>query len=152
MVQPEPKRQSDSQTIEEQSGVRHRRQETDKSENYEKDWTRLSPGVGRLSRHKVSPGSRQVFPDCCIATSSKLKHSFLQGGGRFTRLEVQGYISPEQQLGGKRLVRVGRIIHAPVSNPTNLTDFPTEAWVKPFLWPVLRALSRGNKPLFTSLS
>ena len=27
-----------------------------------------------------------MFPDCCIASSSKLKHSFLQGGGRFTRL------------------------------------------------------------------
>lgn len=37
MVQPEPKGQVDSQMIEEQSGVRHRRQETDKSVNYEKD-------------------------------------------------------------------------------------------------------------------
>lgn len=37
MVQPEQKRQADSQMIEEQPGVRHRRQETDKSENYEKD-------------------------------------------------------------------------------------------------------------------
>lgn len=37
MVQPEPKGQVDSQMTEEQSDVRHRRQETDKSENYEKD-------------------------------------------------------------------------------------------------------------------
>lgn len=29
---------------------------------------------------------RVALPDCCIASSSKLKHSFLQGGGRFTRL------------------------------------------------------------------
>lgn len=50
MMQPEPKRQADSQMIEEQSGVRHRRQETDKSENYEKDWTRLNPGGGKVEQ------------------------------------------------------------------------------------------------------